>query len=124
MGEWADQLLGRGGGGEDGIRVLTQEVGENVQNPTAVVRQYGRTRRAASSKRRRYRRLVYRYYSIHKVPLRGVPRGAAQERIEKHTACDWCHTHVISYYDVTKYVCCSTCGGMHVSHSSRDPQAY
>ena len=28
---------------------------------------------------------------------------------------------MISYYDVMKYMCC-TCGGMHASHSSRDPQ--
>ena len=34
------------------------------------------------------------------------------------------HTHMISCYDVIKYLCCSTCGNMHVSHSSRDPQAY
>ena len=56
---------------------------------------------------------------IYKVPLRDVPRGVAQERTEKHTACDWYHTHMISYYDVMKYLCCSTCGSMHVSHSSR-----
>ena len=30
----------------------------------------------------------------------------------------------MSYYDVMKYLCYSTCGSMHVSHSSRDPQAY
>ena len=32
------------------------------------------------------------------------------------------HTHMISFYDVMKYLCCSTCGSMHVSHSSRDPR--
>ena len=31
---------------------------------------------------------------------------------------------MISYYDVMKYLCCGTCGSMHVSYSSRDPQAY
>ena len=31
---------------------------------------------------------------------------------------------MISYYDVMKYLYCSTCGSMYVSHSSRDPQAY
>ena len=50
---------------------------------------------------------------VYKVPLRDVPRGMAQERIEKHTACDWYHTHMISYYDVMKYMRCSTCGSMH-----------
>ena len=31
-----------------------------------------------------------------KIPLRDVPRGVAQERIEKHTACD-----IVSYaYDI------------------------
>ena len=35
------------------------------------------------------------------------------------------HTRMTSCYDVMKYLCCSTCGSMHVSHSSsRDPQAY
>ena len=32
------------------------------------------------------------------------------------------HTHMMSYYDVMIFLCCSTCGSMHVSHSSRDPQ--
>ena len=64
------------------------------------------------------------YAVLYKVALRDVLRGVAQERIEKHTACDWYHTHMIPYYDVMKYLCCSTRGSMHVSHSSRDPQAY
>ena len=49
----------------------------------------------------------------YKVPLQDVPRGVAQERIEKHTAYDWYHTHMTSYYDVMKYLGCSTCGSMH-----------
>ena len=36
------------------------------------------------------------YVYIYKVPLRDVPRGVAQERIEKHAACD-----IVSYeYDI------------------------
>ena len=61
---------------------------------------------------------------IYKTPLRVVPRGVAQERTEKHAACDRYYTHMISYYDVMKYLFCSTCGSMHVSHTSRDPEAY
>ena len=58
------------------------------------------------------------------VPLRDVPRGVAQERIEKHTAYDIVsYAYYIMYYDVMKYLCC-TCGSMHVIHSSRDPQTY
>ena len=34
------------------------------------------------------------------------------------------HTRMISYYDVMKYLCCSTCGSMRVSHSIGDQQAY
>ena len=47
------------------------------------------------------------YITRFKVPLQDVPRGVAQERIEKHTACDWYHMHMISYYDVLKCMCCS-----------------
>ena len=43
----------------------------------------------------------------YKVPLWDVPRGVAHERTEKHTACDWYHTHMIPCYDVIKYTCCS-----------------
>ena len=34
------------------------------------------------------------------------------------------HTHMILHYNCMKYICCSTCGSIHVSHCSRDPQAY
>ena len=61
----------------------------------------------------------------YKVPLRDMPRGVAQERIEKHTACDI----IVSYaYDIIlrttlcnilRSMCSSTCGSMHVSHSRR-----
>ena len=61
---------------------------------------------------------------IYKAPLWDVPRGVAQERIEKHTACDRYYTHILSYYDVMKYLLYSTRGSMHVSHTSIDPEAY
>ena len=55
--------------------------------------------------------------NITRFPYGTCPRGAAQEQIEKHTACDWYHKHMLSYYDVMKYMCCisSTCGSMHLS---------
>ena len=34
------------------------------------------------------------------------------------------NTHKISYYDLMEYLCCSICGSMRVSHSSRYPQVY
>ena len=40
---------------------------------------------------------AYIYIYIYKVPLGGVPRGVAQERIENDTAC-------CKYYDVMKYL--------------------
>ena len=42
---------------------------------------------------------------LYKVPVRDVPGGVAQVRIEKYTHAILYHTHTISYYDVMKYLC-------------------
>ena len=68
-----------------------------------------------------HRRLPSGEY-LYKIPIGYVARGVAQDRIEKHAACDSL-SHV-SYCDVMKYLCCSSCGSMRVSHSSRALQVY
>ena len=72
------------------------------------------------------RGLAYYIILVYNVPLRDVPRGEAQERIEKYSACDWYHTRMIPYYDVMKdYAYVLYYLWQHASHcSSRDLQAY
>ena len=62
-------------------------------------------------------------YTKYKVPPRDVPRGVVQDRIEKQTACDIVlyAYDALSCHDILKYLRCSTCGSMHVSHSSTHP---
>ena len=70
----------------------------------------------------RLRGPVYIIY-IHKVPLRDVPRGVVQELTENVQLAILYQTHMISYYDVMKYLCASTCGTCmyHTAAETRRP---
>ena len=88
---------------------------EHVKRPTG-----GREK-----KRERPNNTLMCMYTRYKVPLRDVPRGVAQERSEKHTARDI----VLYAYDIILRRCEISVlyylwHSMHMSHSSRDPQAY